>query len=107
MPDVQLELLTAFSRVQVFANGEIIFFEKDPADHVYVIIEGSAELVISADGGRSRHLSFQSVSALHDGKSSRSLAINFPKRSLKQIPNALSQLRPGVAPASQAQHDAN
>jgi CRP/FNR family cyclic AMP-dependent transcriptional regulator len=56
LPDSQLEPLTAFSRVQGFATSEIIFFEKYPADHVYMIIEGSAELVISTDGGGSRHL---------------------------------------------------
>jgi CRP/FNR family cyclic AMP-dependent transcriptional regulator len=56
LPDAQLEPLTAFSRVKRFAQGGIIFFENDTADHVYMIIEGGVELVISADGVGSRHL---------------------------------------------------
>jgi len=56
LPDAQLEPLTVFSDVQMFAKGEIIFRETDPADRVYVMIEGSAELIISADGIGARRL---------------------------------------------------
>ena len=50
----QLERLAQVAEVQVFAPGEILFYEGDSSDAVYLIVSGDVE--ITQRGGENRQL---------------------------------------------------
>jgi signal transduction histidine kinase len=50
LTDDQLRWLTAHATVLEFASGETVFKEGDPADGLYVVLQGSLELLVMVGG---------------------------------------------------------
>ncbi len=56
LPTAKLKLIAYTAEVMHFEPGEIVVRQGDPADCVYIIAEGEAEVRLTADDGRELHL---------------------------------------------------
>ncbi len=52
LPTARLKLIAYTAEVVQFAPGEVIVRQGDPADAVYIIVEGEAEVWLASAGGR-------------------------------------------------------
>ena len=52
LPTARLKLIAYTAEIMSFAPGEVIVRQGDPADAVYIITEGEAEVLLTNDEGR-------------------------------------------------------
>ncbi len=75
LPTARLKLIAYTAEVVQFESGEVIVRQGDPADAVYIIVEGEAEVWITDDNGRDiqlntmgRHSLFGEIAVLCHGR---------------------------------------
>ncbi len=90
LPTPRLKLIAYTAEMVQFAPGEVIVRQGDPADAVYIIAEGEAEVLLTDDEGHAislgtmgRHTLFGEIGVLCQGRRTTTVRAKEPVVSLK------------------------
>lgn len=90
LPTARLKLIAYTSEVVRFEPGEVIVRQGDPADAVYVLAEGEADVLLTGDDGHEmllgtmgRHTLFGEIAVLCNGRRTTTVRAKGPVTTFK------------------------